>query len=160
MTGPPIVTFWLQWQNHEVPNGLSYCKYAWLYTAGFWAWKRALENRTHLHEVHILLIIFVKQIWKLDQGSRSFIIPCIFLCNVQIQGWEGWLWRCSVQRNVCRNQANWTWQPAAHWAKLRSWRRETNGLVEENMLIFPGTLVKIRIFFCQMNHLNIILSQV
>ena len=26
----PTVTFWLQWQNHEVPNGLSYSKYAWL----------------------------------------------------------------------------------------------------------------------------------
>ena len=26
----PIVTFWLYWQNHEVPNGLSNRKYEWL----------------------------------------------------------------------------------------------------------------------------------
>ena len=33
-------------------------------------------------------------------------------------------------------------------------------MVVESMLIFPGTLVKIIIFFCQMNHLNLNLSQV
>ena len=70
------------------------------------------------------------------------------------------LWRCYTQRNVCRSQANWTLQPASHWPKIWIWRRETNGLVVESMLIFPGTLVKIIIFFCQMNHLNLNLSQV
>jgi len=33
-------------------------------------------------------------------------------------------------------------------------------LTEQNMLIFPGTLFKIKSFFCQMIHLNLNFSQV
>ena len=68
----PIVTFWLQWQNHEVPNGLPYNKYAWLQwhlpTVTLWPSPNSVTVGGHICTWMLSLLIYnleVRWVWHI-----------------------------------------------------------------------------------------------